>query len=71
MLQWQQEEAAQGEEGSVSWEVELGGRAEAAERREIIPVYENPSHKADNRSRCGFIWQQEQQQQQKEENILK
>lgn len=48
-------------------EVELRGRAEAAERREIIPVYENPSHKADNRSRCGFIWQQEQQQQQKEE----
>lgn len=37
------------------------------ELREIIPVYENPSHKADNRSRCGFIWQQEQQQQQKEE----
>lgn len=49
--------------------VEQRGRAEAAERREIIPVYENPSHKADNRSRCGFIWQQEQQQQQREKTF--
>lgn len=43
------------------------GQAEAAARREIIPVYENPAHKADNRSQCGFIWQQQQQKKQKQQ----